>query len=176
MWPASRSTVSGVVPCFEKVGRPCCRKTGVARYSYWTTGYTTEELGSDLHLGQRFFRWGNPACGPGQRYRQAYALQAGPSVDQIPGGGRFSITVQIGPSAPHILLYNCTTSLFPTGKATRAFRWPRTPILHGVKERVGQYHYSYSGPSWPILYLYQSCFWPCKPPIFLELGGILPGE
>ena len=58
-----------VVRCFEKVRHPCCRKTGVAQYSYWTTGYTTEELGFDLHLRQKFFKWVNPALGPGHRIR-----------------------------------------------------------------------------------------------------------
>lgn len=125
-----------VAPCFEKVGHPCCRKTCVAQYSYWTAGYTTEELGFDLHLGQTFFRWANPACGPGQRCRQADSLLAGPSGDQIPvgGGGRFSTTVQIGPVAHTSSCTSGTTSLFPEVRRSGRFIDHVPPSCTGLKK------------------------------------------
>ena len=41
--------------------------------------------------------------------------------------------------------------LLPEGKATGAWRWPPTPSSADVKEEVGLYFYSPSGPSWPVI-------------------------
>ena len=41
--------------------------------------------------------------------------------------------------------------LFVMGKAAGAWRWPPTPSRAEVKERVGLYLYSPSGPSWHVL-------------------------
>jgi len=44
----------------------------------------------------------------------------------------------------------CTGS-FPGGKAAGTWRWPPTPYSAQVKERVEQYIYSTSGPSWLVI-------------------------
>jgi hypothetical protein len=41
--------------------------------------------------------------------------------------------------------------LFPVGKAAGTWRWPPTPSITAVKEKVELNLYSPSGPSWPVL-------------------------
>jgi hypothetical protein len=48
------------------------------------------------------------------------------------------------------LLYN-GYRVFPGGKAARAWRWPPPSSSAEVKERVGLYLYSPSGPLWHVL-------------------------
>jgi len=43
------------------------------------------------------------------------------------------------------------TRSFPGIKAAEAWRWPATQSSAKVKERVGLYVHSPSGPSWPVL-------------------------
>jgi hypothetical protein len=50
----------------------------------------------------------------------------------------------------HSLLYN-GYRVFSRGKATGAWRWPRTPSSAEVKERVDLYLLSPYGPLWPVL-------------------------
>jgi hypothetical protein len=52
-----------------------------------------------------------------------------------------------GPTHPPIEL----VGIFPGGKGAGALRWPSTPSIAEVKERVELYIYSPSGPSWPVL-------------------------
>ena len=66
-------------------------------------------------------------------------------------GARFSAPVHTGPGA-HTASYTMGTGSFPGG-----VKWPGRGIDHPppssaeVKERVGLYLYSLSGPSWPVL-------------------------
>jgi hypothetical protein len=60
-------------------------------------------------------------------------------------GARFSAPVQTQPPLEWI------QGLFPGGKAAGAWRWPPTPSIIEVKERVELYLYSPPGPSWPVL-------------------------
>jgi len=64
--------------------------------------------------------------------------------------GRFSLPIQTGPGA-HPASYTMGTRSF-----LRVKRWGRgidhsPPSSAKVKERVGLYLYSPSGPSWPVL-------------------------
>jgi hypothetical protein len=54
------------------------------------------------------------------------------------------------PWSPPSLLYN-RYRVFPGGKAAGTWRWPPTLSNTEVKERVEQYLYSPSGPSWPVI-------------------------
>jgi len=56
-----------------------------------------------------------------------------------------------GPSSPPSLLYNGYRVSFPGKMRARAWSWPHTPSSAEVKEWVELYHYSPSGPSWPVL-------------------------
>ena len=82
--------------------------------------------------------------GPGQRSRYSHSLRAGQSGDQIPVEARFSATDQTSPGA-HPASYTVGIANFAGGKATRAWRWPPTPI-----QRRELCLYSLSGPSWPV--------------------------
>jgi hypothetical protein len=73
----------------------------------------------------------------------------GTEIETRWGGGRFSAPVQTGPGA-HPAAYRMGTGSFPGEK------WPGRCVDHPpssarVKERVGLYLYSPSGPSWPVL-------------------------
>jgi len=65
-------------------------------------------------------------------------------------GKRFSAPVQTGPGA-HPASYTVGTGSFPGGKAAGAWPLPPTPSSADVKERIGLYLYSPSGPSWPVV-------------------------
>jgi len=67
-----------------------------------------------------------------------------------PGGGEIFHTRPDRPWVPPSLLYN-GYRFFPGCKTARAWRWPPTPSSAEVKEREKLYHYSPSGPSWPVL-------------------------
>jgi hypothetical protein len=91
------------------------------------------------------FKWGG-----GQRSRYSDSLRDGRSGDRLPVGARFSAPVHIGPGA-HPAPYTMGTGSFPGGK--RSGRGVDYPSLSNaeVKERVGLYLYSPSGPSWFVL-------------------------
>jgi hypothetical protein len=72
-------------------------------------------------------------------------------IGSNPGGGtRFSAPFQTGPGA-HPVAYTMGTGSFP------GVKWPEGGVDHSppsnaeVKERVGLYLYSTSGPSWPVI-------------------------
>ena len=65
-----------------------------------------------------------------------------------PGGGKFFRTLPDQTWDPPSLLYN-GYRVFPGGKGAGAGRWP--PSSARVKERVGLYLYSPSGPLGPVL-------------------------
>jgi hypothetical protein len=65
-------------------------------------------------------------------------------------GARFSAPVQTGPGA-HPASNTMGAGSFRGAKATGAWRGPTTSSSAEVKERVGLYLYSPSGPSWPVL-------------------------
>jgi len=65
-------------------------------------------------------------------------------------GARFSAPVQTG-SGAHPASHTMCTGSFPGGKAAGTWRWPPTPYSAQVKERVEQYIYSTSGPSWLVI-------------------------
>jgi hypothetical protein len=54
----------------------------------------------------------------------------------------------LGPTQPPI---QWISGFFPGGKASGAWRWPPTRSSAEVKNRVGLYLYSPSGPSWPVI-------------------------
>jgi len=76
---------------------------------------------------------------------------SGWSWDQILVGARFPALVQTGPGA-HTASYIKGTGSFPGGvkRPGRGIDHP-PPSSAEVKERVGLYLYSPSGPSWPVL-------------------------
>jgi hypothetical protein len=67
-----------------------------------------------------------------------------------PGGGKFFTPVQTGPGA-HPTTYTKGPGYFPGVKRPgHGVDHPTTSSAE-VKERVGLYLYSTSGPSWPVL-------------------------
>jgi len=72
-------------------------------------------------------------------------------------GARFSAHVQTGPGAHHPASYTMGNGFFP-GLKRLGLGVNHPPSYSAeVKERVELYHYSTSGPSWPVkggLYLY----------------------
>jgi len=79
-----------------------------------------------------------------------WQLQVGRSRNRIPGWPRFSMPIHsdLGPTQTPV---QWVPDPFRGGKAARAWRWPSTPSSTMVRERVGRYLYSPSGPSWPVL-------------------------
>jgi hypothetical protein len=67
-----------------------------------------------------------------------------------PGGGEIFRNRPERPWGPPSPLNN-GYRIFPGGKAAGAWRWPPTPSSAKVKERLELYHYSTSGPSWPVI-------------------------
>jgi len=65
-------------------------------------------------------------------------------------GAIFSAPVQTGRGAPPSLVYN-GYRIFPGDKAAEAWRWPPTPSIAEVEERVQVYPCSPPGFSWPVL-------------------------
>jgi len=63
---------------------------------------------------------------------------------------KFSATVQNGSEA-HPVPIQWVSGVFPRGKAVGAWSGPPIPSSAEVKERVGLYLYSPSGPSWPVV-------------------------
>jgi hypothetical protein len=76
-----------------------------------------------------------------------YGLQ-GPGTESR-WGARFSAPVQTDPGA-HPASQTLGTGSFPGVKAGGLWRWPPTPSMAAVKERVQLYIYSSLGPSWPV--------------------------
>ena len=66
------------------------------------------------------------------------------------GGGEIYRTRPDRPWGPPSLLYNAYR-VFPGGKAAGTWRWPPTPSIAEVKERIELYFYSPSGLSWPVI-------------------------
>jgi len=62
--------------------------------------------------------------------------------DRIPVGERFTAPVQNSPEAH--------SSTYRTGMAAGVWRWLPNPSSGEVKGRLEPYHYSPSGPSWPV--------------------------
>jgi hypothetical protein len=89
-------------------------------------------------------------CGPGYLSRYNDWLRTGPSGDRIPVGSEIFRTRPDRPWGPPSFLYN-GYRVFPRGKTAVAWRWPPTPSSAEVKERVKQYLYSTSGPSWALI-------------------------
>jgi hypothetical protein len=67
-----------------------------------------------------------------------------------PGGGKIFRTRPDRPWGPPSLLYD-GYRVFRGGKAAGAWRWPPTTSSAEVKERVGLYLHSPSGPLWPVI-------------------------
>ena len=88
--------------------------------------------------------------GPGKISRYSDSLLAGRSGDRIPVGARFSAPVQTGPGA-HPASYTMGTGSFPEVKRPGHGVDHPLPLKERVKERVGIYLYSPSGPSWSVL-------------------------
>jgi hypothetical protein len=86
----------------------------------------------------------------GYRSRYSYSLRAGRSGDRVSVGARFSATVQTGYET-HPASYTMGTGSFPEVKQpSRCLNRPLQSNAE-VKDRVGLYLYSTSGPSWPVL-------------------------
>jgi hypothetical protein len=66
-----------------------------------------------------------------------------------PGRARYSAPVQTGPGA-HPAFYTIDTGSYPWVKRPRRGVDHPTPSSSEVKERVGLYLFSHSGPSWPV--------------------------
>ena len=66
------------------------------------------------------------------------------------GGGEIFPTRPDQPGGPPSLLHN-GYRVFHWGKAVGAWRWPPTPSIAEVKERVELYLYSPSGLSWSVI-------------------------
>jgi hypothetical protein len=77
-------------------------------------------------------------------------LWAGRSGDRILVGARFSAPIQTGPGV-HPASYTMGTGIFPGVKWPGRGIYPPPPSSAKVKERVGLYLYSPSGPWWPVL-------------------------
>jgi hypothetical protein len=81
---------------------------------------------------------------PGLLSRYSDSLRAGRSWDRSPVGARFSALVQTGPRA-HPASYTMGNESF------LGVKQPGPPSSSAeVKESVGLYLYSPSGPSWPV--------------------------
>jgi len=88
--------------------------------------------------------------GPGYLSRYSDSLRAGRSGDRIPVVVRFSAPVQTGPGA-HLASYTMGTGSFPeVERPERGVDHPSQSRAE-VKERVGLYLYSPSGPSWLVI-------------------------
>ena len=120
---------------------PCLYQSGVPEdpTAIWCTPW-------GWHLVRRnALKYLNNKCNWG------YSLCAGRSGDRIKvGGARFSAPVQTGPGAHPASNTMGTGSLLGIKRPGRGIDHP-PPSSAEVKERVGLYLYSLSGPSWPFI-------------------------
>ena len=108
---------------------------------------------SDLNILFKFMTSLTARCRSGLLSRYSDLLRTGRSAERIPVGARFSAFVCTGPGGSPSLLYN-EYRVFHGGGACKAaaeWRWPHTPSIADVKERVQLYLCSPSAPSWPVL-------------------------
>jgi hypothetical protein len=82
--------------------------------------------------------------------RYSDSLRGGRGRWSNPGGGEIFRTLPDRPWGPLNLLYN-GYRVFPGGKVAWTWRWLPTPCSAEIKERLGLYLYSRSGPSWPVI-------------------------
>jgi len=128
----------------------CCYKSFTKHASRWTTCKIQEsKVIRCWHVA--FSTRTSLGCDPGQLGRCSDSLRVGRSGHRIPLGGQGFLHLSRQALWAHPASYTIGTGSFPWVKRPgRGVDHPH-PSRAQVKERVGVYLYSPSGPLWPVL-------------------------